>query len=81
MTYSTTRCRHGIFASQQLQSLGVENHTTPTPSTQPLRTRDMAPAGGSHKLPEPIMPADDDAPNRVKGPNEEIDEEINRDAM
>ena len=27
------------------------------------------------------MPANDDAPNRVRGPNEDVDEEINRDAM
>jgi hypothetical protein len=41
----------------------------------------MATAGGLHKLSEPIMPADDDGPNRVSGSNEEINDEIDREAM
>jgi hypothetical protein len=81
MTKSTTRCGYGIIAAQQLQSLGIENHTTPTPSTQPLRSKDMVPAGGLHILPKPIMPADDDGPNRVSGSNEEMNAEIYREAM
>jgi hypothetical protein len=41
----------------------------------------MAPAGGLHKLPKLIMPADDDGPNRVSGSNEEMNDEIDREAM
>ena len=86
------RCRHGIIASQQLQSLGIENYTTPTVSTQPLRSKDMAPygrvrkrtkriAGRLHKLPKLIKPADDGAQNRVRGSYKETNDKIDREAM
>jgi hypothetical protein len=41
----------------------------------------MAPAGGLHKLPDAIMPADDDVQNCARSSNEEIDDEIDHDAM